>query len=232
MNYSLFLKKGLIMTCVMLTVVSCQRSSRVMWDDTKSAGRYMGRSIKALGGKQGDSKQISSRQDFAKNSQYDYELDYIPYDDEEIAYAQVSRSNYSSPTMEQETNLSIDQFVKASDSSQYASIFETLYFNYNSSLLSANGSMDRVKKIANYLKANPNVQVYIEGHCDQRGSQAFNIALGSRRSNTVKKFLVSQGVSADRLHTISYGKERPISSKNDEEGWKLNRRVEFRVYKQ
>jgi peptidoglycan-associated lipoprotein len=69
------------------------------------------------------------------------------------------------------------------------------------------------------------VQATIEGHCDERGTREYNLALGDRRANSVKNFLVSNGVSAAQLSTISYGKERPVATGSDEGSWAQNRRA-------
>ena len=82
-------------------------------------------------------------------------------------------------------------------------------------------------KSAEFLRANPNVNVTIEGHCDERGSVAYNLGLGDRRANAVKDFLVSSGIAADRIKTISYGKERPFCTEHDEACWQQNRRGHF-----
>jgi len=80
-------------------------------------------------------------------------------------------------------------------------------------------------KQAAWLKANPNVHVTIEGHCDERGTREYNLALGDRRANSVKNFLVTNGVSTGQLSTISYGKERPVAMGSDEASWAQNRRA-------
>jgi peptidoglycan-associated lipoprotein len=71
----------------------------------------------------------------------------------------------------------------------------------------------------------PNKRATIEGHCDERGTREYNLALGERRANAAKNYLVSLGVSADRLTTISYGKERPVALGSDEASWAKNRRA-------
>ena len=83
---------------------------------------------------------------------------------------------------------------------------------------------DNLTKSAEYLRANPNVNVTIEGHCDERGSVAYNLGLGDRRSNATKDFLVTLGISSERIKTISYGKERPFCTEHDESCWQQNRR--------
>ena len=80
------------------------------------------------------------------------------------------------------------------------------------------------------LAANPNMQVRLEGHADERGSREYNIGLGERRSQAVRRVLMLQGAGGQQLTTVSYGEERPAASGSDDESWKLNRRVEL-VYR-
>jgi len=78
---------------------------------------------------------------------------------------------------------------------------------------------------AQWLKKHPSVQVLIEGHCDERGTAAYNLALGDRRANAAKEYLVSLGIDASRIKTISYGKERPFCTESSESCWQKNRRA-------
>lgn len=82
---------------------------------------------------------------------------------------------------------------------------------------------------AEWLKKNKEVKITIEGHCDERGTVEYNLALGERRANEAKKYLVSLGVEPERIKTVSYGKERPIDPRHNEEAWAKNRRAEFVV---
>ena len=77
------------------------------------------------------------------------------------------------------------------------------------------------------LQANPNVRIRIEGHADERGSTEYNLALGNRRAEAVRQFLVGFGISADRFTILSYGEERPMAMGSDETAWSQNRRAEF-----
>ncbi len=86
-----------------------------------------------------------------------------------------------------------------------------------------------LKENAAWLKKNPGTKVQVEGHCDERGTVEYNLALGERRASYAKQYLVSLGVAADRISTISYGKERPLVTGHDEEAWAKNRRVHFVV---
>ena len=101
-------------------------------------------------------------------------------------------------------------------------ISDTVYFAYNSSGLTSEATAV-LSKQAEYLKSN-SISVVVEGHCDERGTREYNLALGERRANATKQFLVNAGVPAARVSTISYGKERPVATGADEQSWALNRR--------
>ena len=82
---------------------------------------------------------------------------------------------------------------------------------------------------AKFLAANGNLQVVIEGHCDERGSDEYNLALGESRALAARNYLISLGVSASRLSVSSYGEEKPLSAGSNEEAWAQNRRAEFKA---
>ena len=86
---------------------------------------------------------------------------------------------------------------------------------------------DILKENAALLKRYPNVKIQIEGHCDERGTTEYNIALGERRANSTQKYLLAIGISADRLSTISYGEEKPTDPGHTEDAWAKNRRAHF-----
>ena len=88
-----------------------------------------------------------------------------------------------------------------------------------------------LRRNASYLKTNSSAVVEVQGHCDERGTNNYNVALGERRAHSTKMYLVSQGVSARRIHTISYGEERPFCFDNNAACWQKNRRAHFRVSK-
>jgi len=87
------------------------------------------------------------------------------------------------------------------------------------------GDAEILKENAALLKKYANVKIQIEGHCDERGTIEYNLALGERRANNTKQYLISLGVPPDRISTISYGKERPLDSGHNEEAWAKNRRA-------
>jgi len=82
-------------------------------------------------------------------------------------------------------------------------------------------------KNSQWLKSNPNVKVRLEGHCDERGTAEYNLALGQKRAEGVKSFLEGLGISSQRMATISYGEERPLDPGHNEEAWAKNRRVDI-----
>jgi peptidoglycan-associated lipoprotein len=88
-------------------------------------------------------------------------------------------------------------------------------------------TMTTLERHAKWLKEHTTVKLVVEGHCDERGTVDYNLALGERRAQTVKQYLVSLGVASGRLSTISYGKEKPADPRSNETAWAKNRRAEF-----
>jgi len=103
---------------------------------------------------------------------------------------------------------------------------EDIYFEFDSSAL-LSMAQDVLKRKAQWLRDNPGASVVVEGHCDERGTNEYNLALGDRRSNSAKSFLADLGISVSRLKTISYGEERPVDTGHNEETWAKNRRAHF-----
>lgn len=101
---------------------------------------------------------------------------------------------------------------------------DRVFFGFDKSNLSAE-SVNVLKAQAEWLKANPNTKVVVEGHTDDRGTREYNLALGERRAVAVKNYLISRGVNADRIRVISYGKERPAVVGANEAAWAQNRRA-------
>jgi peptidoglycan-associated lipoprotein len=104
------------------------------------------------------------------------------------------------------------------------------FFDYDRADIRAD-AREALQKDADFLKNYPQARVTIEGHCDERGSTEYNLALGQRRANAVKEYLVSLGISADRLSTTSWGKEKPFCSESNEACWQQNRRGHFTLNK-
>ncbi|MCA9783871.1 MAG: peptidoglycan-associated lipoprotein Pal [Candidatus Cloacimonetes bacterium] len=103
---------------------------------------------------------------------------------------------------------------------------QTVYFDFDKYNL-RNDTRTKLEANAGVMTANAELSVMIEGHCDENGSDSYNFALGDRRANAAKDYLVNMGIDASRLRTISYGKSRPVAVGEGEEFWKQNRRCEF-----
>jgi len=103
---------------------------------------------------------------------------------------------------------------------------EDVRFDYDSAVLN-NKAMEILKKKAAYLEKYSGVSATIEGHCDERGTNEYNLALGERRAESTKEFLNNLGIAASRLKTISYGEEKPLDTGHDQEAWTKNRRAHF-----
>lgn len=239
-------------TCLgaICTLSSCCRTSTEVWDDTKSAGRHMNRGIRALGGKHGHSRQICSRdqfdcieedycrqvpgyQDCEDQADAFQSHDFIPLEDHDNELAMADshcRPSKENPGDPGSAIPGIQAFRDPNTIPALNGIFRTIYFDYDSSLIKGGDNFRALRSIAEYLRRHPRLYVFIEGHTDERGPQAYNLALGSRRSNSVRNILISEGVNADQLFTISYGKERPAILERHEEGFAKNRRAEFKVY--
>ena len=99
-----------------------------------------------------------------------------------------------------------------------------VYFDFDRYDLRAD-ARETLKGNADWLRANPATRIEIEGHCDERGTNEYNLALGARRAQSVKDYLVTLGISAERLSTISYGEELPVCRENTEQCWQQNRRA-------
>jgi len=129
----------------------------------------------------------------------------------------------------EESNLNAGEFVSpATIDPALAAIFKNIQFDYDQFSLTpqARAILDRV---AEWMKGNPAKLLLVEGHCDERGTNEYNLALGDRRANSVKTYLTQLGVDAARIYTISYGEERPLDPGHGEAAWAKNRRGEFKL---
>ena len=109
-----------------------------------------------------------------------------------------------------------------------SSPLKDVLFEFDSYDLRGN-ARDVLRGNADWLKSNPSARIEVEGHCDERGTSEYNLALGARRSQAAKDYLVSLGISPERISTISYGEEIPVCTEHDENCWRQNRRARFVV---
>jgi peptidoglycan-associated lipoprotein len=107
---------------------------------------------------------------------------------------------------------------------------ESIYFDFDKSDLKPE-AQTVLKKKADWLRRNPGYSIRIEGNCDERGTNEYNLALGERRAASAKKFLAAMGIAENRMSIISYGEERPVDPGHNEAAWAKNRRDDFRLIK-
>ncbi len=112
---------------------------------------------------------------------------------------------------------------------EMAGQFQPVYFDYDSSTIGG-GEAAKCDAVAEYLSKNAAVGVIVEGNCDERGSEEYNLALGERRALAIRAYLVSKGIDGSRIQTKSYGEDKPVAFGHDEESWRLNRRGEFVLF--
>jgi len=148
---------------------------------------------------------------------------------ESFGVSDAASSENAAVNQEEQTKSDEITETASSTSGDYMMInLEDIFFEFDKSTLTAEAQKTLTQK-ARWLKSNPNVNVIIEGHCDERGTNEYNLALGDRRAASTKGFLVDLGISPSRLITISYGEERPIIKGHNEEAWAKNRRAHFAV---
>ena len=137
--------------------------------------------------------------------------------EEELRQTQLAEQAAKEAEMERAKMASMQMFMN-----------EDIYYDFDSSAI---GDMAKevLSRKAEWLRMATDASVIIEGHCDERGTSAYNIALGDRRAESAKAFLLDLGINADQLSTISYGEERPVDMGKNEESWAKNRRAHFVV---
>lgn len=214
-----------------ISFTSCSRSGDDVWEDTKTAGRYLQRGVKSLYGEGvWDSRAVNSKEDFMPFDNYISDLEYVPLEENLSSEAMAIPQPKETPGDPYSSLPGIEAFRDPALDPNLSPIFRNIHFDYNSSLVTDQQDMTTIKNIAFYMRQYPQTYVFVAGHCDERGPAAYNLALGSRRSNSVRNLLISEGVHPDNIFTISYGKERPIFFEHNEESWAQNRRAEFKVY--
>ena len=124
------------------------------------------------------------------------------------------------------TVVSATSEAKYSDSESEAS--RTIYFEYDRYDLSSS-SISQIRQLADSIKSNSSARIRVEGHCDERGTREYNLALGERRANAVEEILILNGVNSARITSVSYGEERPDTFGSNEEAWAKNRRAVLKV---
>lgn len=213
-----------ILAAVLLLGVSCSRNSET-WENVKTAGRYMQRGVDSMLGKDYESRMLASDDEFYGP----YDGDFIPLSDSDL------RNQFSDGAIPQSKAIpgqfgmpNLDSFYVAPDTLQ--ALFKAVHFETDEHILRDKNEVAGLIRLSTYLKKNPNVYVVVEGHADERASASYNMALGLRRANFVRSFLVKNGADLNRIYTVSRGKEQPLAQGHSPDVWKINRRSEFRIY--
>lgn len=206
-------------SCGLLT--SCRSGNGSIWDDNQTAGNYKA-SARSLWGNEEtavDDFTASNDDDFIALKEEDLRTQFV---DGAIPQPKHSPGERGSGLP------GIEAF--RSPTGGETSIFKTVYFNTDDHIVRGKDSLAIIDKISEYLKSHKDVYLFVSGHCDERGPEAYNLSLGARRANSIRSLLVQKGVDPERIHTVSYGKERPAILGHTPEVWSKNRRSEFRIY--
>lgn len=214
------MKKNVLLitlACSSLSLIfsSCSKKNKT-WDDSTSSGSYRYKHSQSLWGNDGMGDELASE-------------DFIPLREEDL------KSQFADGALPQAKNdlgsggiPGVDQF--RTPTAELAAIFSQLFFNTDDHILRSKEALAAVDRAAAYLKDHPNMHVVVEGHCDERGPEAYNLSLGARRANYVRTLLVKKGADLNQIHTISYGKEKPAEIGHGPDSWSKNRRAEFKIH--
>lgn len=140
--------------------------------------------------------------------------------------------NPENVSTQQEVTIDSEEFANEPTirGSQVSSVADLaiIFFGFDSSNITG-AELGTLKSNVVYLKNNPSINVVVEGHCDERGTTEYNLALGQKRALKVKEYYVQMGIAPARIATVSYGEEMPLDKRNNEAGWARNRRAETKV---
>jgi peptidoglycan-associated lipoprotein len=146
-----------------------------------------------------------------------------------IAAIICSFSGCASVSVDRAVDATIVSAISETQYSEADAIEEgTIYFDYDKYDLSASAILE-IRELANAMKSNLSARIRIEGHCDERGTREYNLALGEKRANAVSELLRVNGVASSKLTTVSYGEEKPVAYSSNEAAWGKNRRAEIKV---
>ncbi len=216
--------KGLIAIVICLLFSGCQRNT-AQWENVKTAGRYVQKGINSLCGKNTDSYLLTCDDDFIGPEQDEY----IPLQDSDLK-TQFTSTDKAVP--QQKLTPAIlprkANFIKPN--SKLADTFRTIHFDTDDHVVRERYDLISIARIANYLKKHTNAFLLIEGHCDQRASADYNMALGARRANHIRVLLAKQKVDPSRIITVSCGKEKLVSFGSTPQDLSMNRRAEFKIF--
>ena len=212
---------------ILVGTTGCMHNSSQTWEDIKTAGRYMHRGVDAIFGKEYESRLLTSDEEFTGPRGEEF----IPLKDSDLSTLQAKMDAplpqpKAIPGQKGSPPLS-DFYVPPDTLRMY---FKTVRFGTDEYTVKDKHDIESLNQMANYLKKHPNVFLVVEGHCDERASASYNMALGMRRANHVRAYLVKQGIDLNRIYTVSRGKEQPVALGHSQEDLAINRRSEFKIY--
>ena len=216
-----------IASMILFLTASCARNSSQTWEDVKTTGRYMQRGVDSMLGKDYESRMLASGADFYGP----FDEDFIPLSDADLRnqFASGDAAIPQARAIPGQFGLPhLDSFYSAPDSLR--ALFSPVHFETDEHVLRDKNEISALMQLAAYLKKNPSVYLVVDGHCDERASASYNMALGLRRANAVRAFLVKNGADLNRIYTLSHGKEQPVAQGHGENEWRVNRRSEFRMH--
>ncbi|MBN2480051.1 MAG: OmpA family protein [Parachlamydiales bacterium] len=219
--------KKFFYTLTILTLfifTSCDRSSST-WENVKTAGRYMQKSFDSLWGKEYNSEWIQSEDEFSGPDSGDF----IALNEKDLRNSASSDKTYMQPKKSfGDLGSGVPGFSNFKTPSN--GIFKIVHFETDDHVVRGRDDLATIQNIITYLKKHPKAYLCIEGHCDERASAAYNMALGTRRANHIRVLMIKQGIDFNRIYTISKGKENPIAMGHTPSDWNQNRRGEFKIY--
>ncbi|NGX56772.1 MAG: Outer membrane lipoprotein Omp16 [Candidatus Anoxychlamydiales bacterium] len=213
----------LIISLLMLS--SCSKSDGSTWENVKTASRYLQKGFDSLWGKDFESYQVRSDEEFIGPNE-----EFIPLNEKDINGNFITTDKAIAQPKKSPGSGGIPNLHNFSTPSHLSSLFRNIHFEVDDHVIRDREDLVIISKMANYLKKHPKTYLCIEGHCDKRASAAYNMALGTRRSNHVRVLLIKQGIDFNRIYTISYGKEKPLTVGNTSSDFRLNRRSQFKIY--
>jgi peptidoglycan-associated lipoprotein len=204
-----------LLTCLTLatTLTGCKKKNSSKWDKTPVASRF------ATSSTLWSKDQDTGLAEFASLKDEDLSVQYT-----DGAFAQPAFS-----PGEAGSGLPSLEFFQAPKGA-LEKIFKNIYFSTDSFTIKEGDYLQVISTMAGYLKEHPTLYIIIEGFCDERGAEAYNLSLGAKRANSVRHQLIRKGAHPDQIHTISYGKEQPLDIRHSQDAWAKNRRSEFKIY--
>lgn len=205
-----------------ICLTSCHHRKNV-WDDSNTAAH-----LNTLDSYWGNAFDNSMREsDF--NGPHDE--DFLALNEEDLTYKTSDGAVPQSRLIPGDPGSGIPSLTAFSvPQGELREVFNTVHFGTDQYSIKDPKNLQSLQRAASYLKSHPTTYVFVAGHCDARGSESYNLALGTRRADWVRGYLVKNGASPNQIFTVSFGKEKPIDTAASQNAWAKNRRAEFKIY--